>query len=97
MKINVETVKAVAQLAKLQFDEEELGSLVGQFAEIVNFVEKLSEVDTSKLQNFNDSNSIDSKTQDDQVIPGLPKKDALANAPQDDGEFFIVPKVIADE
>lgn len=97
MKIDLETVKAISQLAKLQFNDSEIRNFVSQFAEIVKFVEKLSEVDTSTVNILPDSNGIDSMTQTDQVVPGLNRKDALTNAPQNDGEFFLVPKVIADE
>ena len=97
MKIDAELVDKVAALANLEFDEREKEEFAEQFAGIVSFVEQLSEVDTSGIDADDVHGRLDNVLSADESEKRLDREQALANAPERDGEFFLVPKVIADE
>ena len=97
MKIDEKAVDDIAALARLRFSEEERADFTRQFADIVNFVEQLSEVDTSGLEDVHDHERSDNVIAADETRPGFERAETLSNAPADDGEYFLVPKVIAGE
>ena len=97
MKIDRTLVEKIAALANLEFEEQEIDSFAAQFTQIVEFVEKLSEVDTSDVESEDIFGRRDSALLEDRVEPWLEREEALANAPESDGVFFLVPKVLADE
>jgi len=97
MKIDAELVDKVAALANLEFDEREKEEFAAQFAGIVSFIEQLSEVDTSGIDADDIHGRPDNVLSADASETRLDREQALANAPERDGEFFLVPKVIADE
>ncbi|HUX08877.1 MAG TPA: Asp-tRNA(Asn)/Glu-tRNA(Gln) amidotransferase subunit GatC [Acidobacteriota bacterium] len=97
MKIDAELVDKVAALANLEFDEQQKEEFAAQFAGIVSFVEQLSEVDTSGVEADDIHGRADNVLSADEPKKLLGREQALANAPERDGEFFLVPKVIADE
>jgi aspartyl-tRNA(Asn)/glutamyl-tRNA(Gln) amidotransferase subunit C len=97
MKIDAELVEKVAALANLEFDEAEKLEFAAKFAEIVRFVEQLSEVDTSSVEADDIHGRPDNVMSEDKSERHLDRERALANAPERDGEFFLVPKVIAEE
>jgi aspartyl-tRNA(Asn)/glutamyl-tRNA(Gln) amidotransferase subunit C len=97
MKIDVDLVDKIAALANLEFNEGEKEKFAAQFAEIVRFVEQLSEVDTSGIESDDIHGRGDNVMSDDDSEERLNRDEALANAPGSDGEFFLVPKVIAEE
>jgi aspartyl-tRNA(Asn)/glutamyl-tRNA(Gln) amidotransferase subunit C len=97
MKIDPELVDKVAALANLEFDEREKQDFAAQFAEIVRFVEQLSEVETTGIESDDIHGRPDNVLAEDAAEKRLNRDQALANAPERDGEFFLVPKVIVDE
>ena len=94
MKISPDEVKHVATLARLQLDEEEVGALTDQLDRILSYVAKLNELDTTGVEPTTHALSLDNAFREDTVVPSLPRQEALANAPSDNGESFVVPKVI---
>ncbi|MCA9190202.1 MAG: Asp-tRNA(Asn)/Glu-tRNA(Gln) amidotransferase subunit GatC [Planctomycetales bacterium] len=94
MHLTTRDVKKVASLAKLAFSESELAHLTQQLGDIVHFVEQLAEVDTDGILEMTHPLDIHSALRADQVNACLPRKDALANSPNSDGEFFLVPPVL---
>jgi aspartyl-tRNA(Asn)/glutamyl-tRNA(Gln) amidotransferase subunit C len=90
-------VKKIAALANLEFSEQEIEDFTRQFSQIVEFVRQLSEVGTSGVDVDDIHGRQDSALFDDRAQHWLGPDQALANAPERDGEFFLVPKVIADE
>ncbi len=97
MKIDADLVDKIAKLANLQFEEREKELFTKQFAEIVRFVEQLSEVDTSGIEADDIHGRPDNVLSDDLTEECLDRKQALRNAPEQDEEFFLVPKVITEE
>jgi aspartyl-tRNA(Asn)/glutamyl-tRNA(Gln) amidotransferase subunit C len=94
MKISSVEVKHVADLARLEMSSEEVESMTRQLDGILNYVAKLNELDTGGVEPTTHAISIVNAFRDDETKPSLARKDALSNGPQQDGEAFIVPKVI---
>ena len=94
MNISTDEVRHVAKLARLQLAEEEVGPLTEQLDRILSYVAKLNELDTTGVAPTTHALSLQNAFREDQVKPSLPREEALANAPQDNGESFVVPRVI---
>jgi aspartyl-tRNA(Asn)/glutamyl-tRNA(Gln) amidotransferase subunit C len=94
MKISIAEVRQVAKLARLQLAENETVLLTEQLDRILSYIAKLNELDTSGIAPTTHALSLQNAFRDDLVEPSLPRQEALANAPLDNGESFVVPKVI---
>ncbi len=94
MKITRNEVEHVATLARLNMSEEELDRMTGQLDTILSYVAKLDELDTAGVVPTTHAFSINNAFREDEVQESLPLKEALANAPKDNGESFVVPKII---
>ncbi len=94
MKITREEVKHVAHLAKLNLSEEELVKMTGQLDNILSYVDKLDELDTTGIKPTTHAFSVSNAFREDVVVESLSQDEAVANAPQQNGESFIVPKII---
>ena len=95
MDLSRNDVKKVAELAKLEFSEAELDEFTDQLGKIVSFVEQLGEVSTAGVAELAHPLDVHSATRSDVPRTGLTREVALANAPNQDGEFFLVPPVMA--
>lgn len=95
--IDKETVINVAKLAKLNLTEEEIELFSKQLPEIIKFVEKLEELDTENILPFYELIQQETPMRDDTPEKGLPREEALKNAPQEKDGFFVVPRVISAE
>jgi aspartyl-tRNA(Asn)/glutamyl-tRNA(Gln) amidotransferase subunit C len=100
MKITQSDVDYVAALANLQLSSAERERMEKDLNSILDYIEMLSEVDTSNVEPMAQVESISANgnladpLRDDQPRPSLAREVALKNAPQTDGSFFRVPKVI---
>jgi aspartyl-tRNA(Asn)/glutamyl-tRNA(Gln) amidotransferase subunit C len=94
MEFTTEDVRKVASLAKLEFADAELASFSAQLSRIVSFVEKLSEVDTSEVEEMAHPLDVHTVLRPDRPTAGLTREQALRNAPNQDNEFFLVPPVL---
>lgn len=94
MKITREEVEHVARLARLNLSEEELARMTGQLDNILAYVAKLDELDTKDVVPTTHAFSIQNAFREDVVVESLPRKEALANGPNENGEAFIVPRII---
>ncbi|MFK7738302.1 MAG: Asp-tRNA(Asn)/Glu-tRNA(Gln) amidotransferase subunit GatC [Pirellulaceae bacterium] len=95
MPLTNDDVLKVANLAKLEFDEQELSRFTEQMAKIVSFVEKLNEVETEGIDPMSHPLGVDSVLREDVNVPGLTREDALSNAPSQNSECFLVPAVLS--
>ena len=93
MKISNQEVQYVAQLARLNLDEATTEQYAGQISQILDYIDKLNEVDTTGVKPAL-AVQIVNAFREDVVIPSLTVEEALANAPQSNGSEFIVPKVV---
>ncbi len=95
-KIDVEQVRKVAKLARLELTEAEIEEFTGQLGAILQYVEKMNELDTSSVEPLAHCLPISNVLRADEVQPSLGTEKALANAPQRDDSFFKVPKILED-
>lgn len=98
MPINESAIEKIAQLAHLEISREELLVFAPQIAEIVAYVEQLSEVDTSNIEpaigGLTREGEVTDSSRDDIVAPSLGQQLALAEAPDAASGHFRVPKVL---
>lgn len=93
-KISREEVRHVAELARLRLDPQEESAMTRHLNMILEYMEKLNEVDTSDVPPTTHAIPLENVFRSDQVTDSLDRDRALANAPHSDGVNFIVPKVI---
>ena len=94
-KISAETVKKVAGLSRLELSEKELKLYEKQLADILDYIDKLSEPDTSKtLPTSHPLDNLKNVFRKDVVRKSLKATEALKNAPNEKDGFFCVPKII---
>jgi aspartyl-tRNA(Asn)/glutamyl-tRNA(Gln) amidotransferase subunit C len=100
MKITQKDVEYVAALANLQLSSAERERMEKDLNSILDYIDMLSEVDTSnvepmaQVQSVSGNETASDPLRADELRPSLPRELALRNAPQSDGSFFRVPKVI---
>lgn len=94
MKIDKETLQKIAHLARLEFDEKDAEKMMQDMTNMVNFVEKLNEVDTTGVEPLTTMSHEINALREDEVKPHLDHKEALKNAPKKDVDYFRVPKVL---
>ncbi|MBI6545181.1 MAG: Asp-tRNA(Asn)/Glu-tRNA(Gln) amidotransferase subunit GatC [Cyanobacteria bacterium NC_groundwater_1444_Ag_S-0.65um_54_12] len=96
MAISIETVRQVAKLARLELTGEEEERFTEQLGKILEYVAQLQEVDTTGLVPTSHSIPLRNVMRADVHVPSLPREDLLANAPETEGGFFRVPKILQD-
>ena len=94
MEVTSEMIDRIAHLARLKFSEEEKTALRTDLERMIEFVEKLKEVDTTGVEPLLHITDAVNVLREDEVRQTISKEDALLNAPVTDGNFFKVPKVI---
>lgn len=106
MKVTDKDVQYVEDLANLELTADERTRMVRDLNSILDYIDQLNELDTENVERaqISDRYGIDaSKTgtarfayamREDVTLPSLPHEAALQNAPESDGTFFKVPKVI---
>lgn len=94
MKITRDEVEHVAKLARLAITEEETERYSQQLSNIMTYIEKLKELDTSQVKPTSHVLPMKNVFREDQVRPSLPREEILKNAPDRTEEFFRVPKII---
>ena len=94
MSVDLATVKRVARLARIAVSEEEAERMMGELNGILGFVEQLSEVNVDGIEPMTSVTPMDMKKRTDTVSDGNKADDIVANAPNSDRNFFLVPKVV---
>jgi aspartyl-tRNA(Asn)/glutamyl-tRNA(Gln) amidotransferase subunit C len=95
-KIDAEQVRKVAKLARLALTEAEIEEFTGQLGAILQYVEKMNELDTAGIEPLAHCLAIHNVFRADEVRESLGTEKTLANAPDRDGSFFRVPKILED-
>jgi aspartyl-tRNA(Asn)/glutamyl-tRNA(Gln) amidotransferase subunit C len=90
-EIDREQLLKVARLARLDLRDDEAARLEQQLNEILAAVSKVSELDLSDVPATSHPLEVVNVWDDDEPRPCLPPDDALANAPEREGDFFKVP------
>ena len=94
MKITIDEVKYVSGLARLELQAEEAEAMTSQLDQILSYVDKLNELDTSQVEPTTHAISITNAFREDSLRESLSQEEALSNGPRQNGESFVVPKVI---
>jgi len=94
MKIDRGLLDKIAHLSRLEFDEKDAEKMMSDMTNIVNWVEKLNEVDTAGVEPLTTMSFEVNVMREDAVKEHLPHDLALKNAPKKDADYFRVPKVI---
>ena len=95
-KIDQAQVRKVARLSRLDLTDAEVEEFTGQLSAILDYVAKMNELDTTDVEPLAHCLPINNVFRDDCVKESLGTEKTLANAPQRDGEFFKVPKILDD-
>jgi aspartyl-tRNA(Asn)/glutamyl-tRNA(Gln) amidotransferase subunit C len=94
MKIDDRMIEKISALAYLEFNKEEKEKIRHDLEQILTFVEKLNELDTEDVDPLIYLSNNKQVLREDQVKLSVNTEEALMNAPDRNGPFFKVPKVI---
>ncbi len=94
MAIDRAQVRHVARLARLQLSAEEEERFAAQLAHVLDYIERLRQVDVSGVEPLSFAGESDVPMREDAARPGLPREKVLAQAPAQDGQAFVVPRII---
>ena len=94
MSIDKDTVKHIAKLARISLDEKKINSLSKDLSSIIEFIEKLNELNTDKISPLTSIINASLRTREDEVKDDKIRDQILKNSPDKNEEFFVVPKVI---
>jgi aspartyl-tRNA(Asn)/glutamyl-tRNA(Gln) amidotransferase subunit C len=95
-KITAADVRKVAQLARLDLPEDKIATYTSQLERILDYVDHLQAVDTEGVPPTTRAVEVVNVTRDDVVVPTDVREQLLNEAPQREGDFFRVPKILAD-
>ncbi|OLP43267.1 Asp-tRNA(Asn)/Glu-tRNA(Gln) amidotransferase subunit GatC [Rhizobium oryziradicis] len=94
MSVDLATVKRVAKLSRIALADDEAGKVMDELNGILGFVEQLSEVNVDGVEPMTSVMPMAMRKRADAVTDGNKADDIVANAPQTDRNFFMVPKVV---
>ncbi len=94
MKIDDQMIDKISRLAYLEFGTAEREKIRKDLEQILNFVEKLKELDTGNVEPLVYLSDKTDLLREDRKIPTISTEEALLNAPERSGPYFMVPKVI---
>ncbi len=94
MKITAEEVRKIAHLARLAVTDEEARELAGEMDAILNYVDKLSELDTEGIAPTAHALEMVNAFREDEAVPGFGAEKAVSGAPEREGDLYLVPRVI---
>ncbi len=96
-RITPDQVRDVARLSRLAVDDATLPKLTAQLESILHYVAKVGGVDVTGVEPMAHAGTGHNVLREDEVEPALPLDEVLRNAPDTDGPFFKVPKVIGGD
>jgi aspartyl-tRNA(Asn)/glutamyl-tRNA(Gln) amidotransferase subunit C len=94
MAITEDQVRYVAHLSRLNLSDEEVETFGQQLDEIISYVEKLNELDTSDVEPMIHAADVENVFRDDEAGESLSRREALRNAPDDAEGCFKVPRIL---
>ena len=94
MKIDRELILKLEKLARLELSEEQRVKMIDDLNEMLQMVNKLDELNLENVEPLLHMSSQYNVTREDKVGIPLDKNEALSNAPDSDGDYFRVPKLI---
>ena len=94
MSIDLKTIKHISKLSRISVDEQKAKKLVGDLNSIFEFIEKLNELKTDNVQPLTSVAETTLKLRTDDVKSKDIREQIIKNSPQDNEDYFVVPKVI---
>ena len=94
MKITEDVVDHIAHLARLEFEGEKKVAIRQDLERIIDFMDKLQEVDTENVEPLVFMTDEVNRLRDDEPIVTLNQEEVLKNAPKKDSDYFRIPKVL---
>ena len=94
MEVNDQLVEKLARLSSLYFNEAEKEAIKVDLQRMITFVDKLNEINTEGVEPLLHMSEIVDHYREDEIQGSVSREEAVMNAPQSDGVFFKVPKVI---
>ncbi|NCD25645.1 MAG: Asp-tRNA(Asn)/Glu-tRNA(Gln) amidotransferase subunit GatC [Deltaproteobacteria bacterium] len=94
MKISPEKVQGIASLARLEITPEQAPILAAQMGDILGYMDTLNELDTSNVEPMYTPVAHVSVLRPDETSKEFPREDILRNAPENNGEYFVVPRIV---
>jgi aspartyl-tRNA(Asn)/glutamyl-tRNA(Gln) amidotransferase subunit C len=94
MSVDAATVRRIAHLARIAVAESEVPHLQDELNAMLAFVEQLSEVDVEGVEPMTSVTPMEMRKRADVVTDGEIADDIVRNAPETQGHFFLVPKVV---
>ena len=94
MTINLKTIKHISKLSRISVDDKKAKKLEGDLNSIFEFIEKLNELDTDKVEPLTSIAETTLKFRTDEVKSNDIRNQILKNSPEKNEDFFVVPKVV---
>jgi len=94
MSVDDATVRRIAHLARIAVKDDEIAHLRGEINGILGWIEQLGEVNVDNVEPMTSVTPVKLKMRKDEVTDGGYPERVLANAPNTDGGYFLVPKII---
>ncbi|GBD98993.1 glutamyl-tRNA(Gln) amidotransferase subunit C [bacterium BMS3Abin07] len=94
MKIKKNEVIHIAELSRLKLSDEEVSRFQIQLSGILEYIEKLNEIDVLDIKPTSHVLQLDNVFRDDELKKSMTAEDALSNAPDRSGNFYRVPRII---
>ena len=94
MTIDLKTVKHISKLARISVDEEKANKLAGDLNSIFSFIEKLNELKTENVEPLSSIAETTLRFREDKIKSENIREKILKNSPEDNEDFFVVPKVV---
>ena len=94
MTIDLKTIKHISKLSRISVEESKAKKLAGDLNSIFDFIEKLNELDTENIEPLTSVAEITLKLRSDEVKSENIREQILKNSPDENEDFFVVPKVV---
>ena len=94
MSIALKTIKHISKLSRISVDEQKAEKLAGDLNSIFKFIEKLNELKTENVEPLTSVAETTLKLRADEIKSKNIREQIIKNSPQDNEDYFVVPKVI---
>ena len=94
MTIDLKTIKHISKLSRISVDDKKAKKLAGDLNSIFEFIEKLNELNTEKIEPLTSVAETTLKLRSDEVKSKNIKDQILKNSPEENEDFFVVPRVV---
>jgi len=94
MSIDLKTIKHISKLSRISVDEQKAEKLAGDLNSIFKFIEKLNELETENVEPLTSVAETTLKLRADEIKSKNIREQIIKNSPQDNEDYFVVPKVI---